>query len=123
MGGCVTTKQFIAMIGEAETGALKTEAERLSAIGDSGLAGGFYQQHWAWRVDNWPSWAWMVLRMLDAIGIENFCAQHRGLVGRALADEYNLGHLDVDPGYDKRCLAGLVRLGIAPAELDKVVSG
>lgn len=117
----MTVKQFIAMIGEAETGGLRTEDERLRAIGDSGLAAGFYQQHWAWRVDNWPAWAWPLLRVLDAIGLENYCAKHRGDTARALADRYNLGHLDADPQYEKRCQTGLATLGLGLEELDRVL--
>ena len=114
----MTTRQFISMIGEAETFGQGDEYARLRAIGDSGLAGGYYQQHWAWRVDHWPAWAWPLLRVLDAIGLENYCAKHRADTVRALADRYNLGHLDADPEYDKRCQSGLARLRIAAVEFD-----
>ena len=117
----MTVKQFIAMIGEAETGGLVTELKRLQAIGDNGLAGGFFQQHWAWRVDYWPAWAWALLRVIDAIAIENLCAKHSGTTARGLADLYNLGHLAPDPEYDRRCLRGLETLGRPSTDFDTVV--
>jgi hypothetical protein len=104
----VTVKQFISMIGEAETGGLPSEDARLRAIGDAGLAGGYYQQHWAWRV-------------LDSIGLENYCTKQPGERAEVLADRYNLGHLDADPGYDKRCRDGLARLKIPASEYLAVV--
>src|SRR5690348_47422 len=106
----MTTKQFILMIGEAETGGLAPVSERLAAIGDHGLAGGFYQQHWAWRRDYWPASAWETLRVLDAQAIALFVYKHRDLTARELADKYNLGHTAPDPTYDARCTAGLSRL-------------
>ena len=117
----MTIRNFIAMIGEAETGALKTEDERQRAIGDGGLAGGFYQQHWRWRLDYWPAWAWAVLRMLDRIGLENFCAKHQRMPARDMADLYNLGHSAEDPEYDTRCQTGLATLGLAAGEFLTVV--
>ncbi len=117
----MTVKQFIAMIGEAETGGQVPESSRLKAIGDSGLAGGFFQQHWAWRVDYWPAWAWALLRVLDAIGLENYCAKHPAKTAREIADQYNLGHLGPDPEYDKRCLRGLETLGRPSTDFDTVV--
>jgi hypothetical protein len=117
----MTVKQFIAMIGEAETGGLKDEDARLRAIGDGGLAGGYYQQHWNWRVDNWPAWAWSVLRMLDRIGLEIFAAKHPGKPARQLADLYNLGHAAPDPQYDTRCRTGLADLGRPQTDLDEIV--
>jgi hypothetical protein len=118
----MTVKQFIAMIGEAETGGMKTEDDRLRAIGDGGLAGGYYQQHWKWRVDNWPAWAWSVLRMLDRLGLENYCVKHPGKTARELADAYNLGHEAPDPQYDTRCQSGLVLLGLPQRMLENVVT-
>jgi len=118
----MTTKQFIQMIGEAETGGLKRAQDRLEAIGDSGLAGGFYQQHWTWRRDYWPLWAWTVLRLMDEAALEQYIQAHPGRTARELADNYNLGHQAPDPAYDERCLSGLSRLGISAEELDKPVS-
>ena len=118
----MTVRQFIAMIGEAETGALKNEDARLRAIGDSGLAGGYYQQHWKWRLDFWPAWAWAVLRMLDRLGLENYCAKRPPMTAHQLADLYNLGHLAPDPQYDKRCQSGLADLGLPQATLEEVVT-
>ena len=118
----MTVRQFIAMIGEAETGGMKTEDDRLRAIGDGGLAGGYYQQHWAWRVDNWPAWAWAVLRMLDRLGLENYCAKHAGKKAWEIATEYNLGHRGPDPQYDKRCQSGLADLGLPQTMIEDVVT-
>lgn len=118
----MTVRQFIAMIGEAETGGIKTDEDRMRAIGDHGLAGGYYQQHWDWRVDNWPAWAWAVLRMLDRLALENFCSKHRDWTARELADDYNLGHEAPDPQYDKRCQNGLAKQGLPPALLEGVVA-
>jgi hypothetical protein len=117
----MTVKQFVAMIGEAETGGAKTEADRLRAIGDNGLAGGFFQQHWAWRVDYWPAWAWALLRVLDAIALENFCARHPNMPARRLADLYNLGHEARDPQYDTRCQSGLADLGQPQSDFETLV--
>lgn len=117
----MTVRQFIEMIGEAETGGEASEDARLRAIGDGGLAGGFYQQHFVWRKDFWPAWAWSVLRMLDRIGLENFAARHQGATAQVLADLYNLGHVAPDPEYDKRCLAGLEALGRPSTTFDEVV--
>ena len=117
----MTIRNFIAMIGEAETGGLKSEDDRLRAIGDHGLAGGYYQQHWAWRVDYWPAWAWAVLRALDRIGLENFCAKHPRVPAQDLADMYNLGHLEADPQYDTRCQTGLAKLGIDAGQFLTIV--
>ena len=117
----MTTKQFIMMIGEAETGGLSPLKERLAAIGDHGLAGGYYQQHWAWRRDYWPAAAWEALRMYDAMAISLYVEKHRNMTARELAGMYNLGHAAPDPGYDERCTAGLSRLGIDLDELDKPV--
>ena len=117
----MTTRQFIEMIGEAETGGEANGDARLRAIGDGGLAGGFYQQHFVWRVDFWPAWAWAVLRVLDRLGLENFLARHQGKTARELADLYNLGHVAPDPAYDKRCLAGLETLGRPSTTFDEVV--
>lgn len=118
----MTTRQFIAMIGEAETGAIRDRAERLKAIGDGGLAGGFYQQHWVWRVDNWEPWMWEALQHFDADALESFIARHPAATARELADRYNLGHAAPDPSYDRRCEDGLARMGISAAELDSPVS-
>jgi hypothetical protein len=118
----MTTRQFIAMIGEAETGSVGIEDARLRAIGDRGLAGGYYQQHWAWRVDNWPAWAWQVLCLLDRLGLESFAHKHAGKTARELADLYNAGHPTVDPQYDKRCLGGLVDLGILQSAFEEFVT-
>jgi hypothetical protein len=118
----MNTRQFIAMIGEAETGAIKDEDARLRAIGDGGLAGGYYQQHWNWRVDNWPAWAWSVLRMLDRLGLENFVAKGKGRTAGQLADLYNLGHAARDPQYDKRCRTGLAALGLPPGAYEASVT-
>jgi DNA-directed RNA polymerase subunit N (RpoN/RPB10) len=117
----MTIRQFIAMIGEAETGGLKNEDERLRSIGDGGLAGGYYQQHWKWRIDNWPAWAWSVLRMLDRLGLENYCAKRSGMTAHQLADLYNLGHLAPDPQYDKRCQSGLATLELPLTTLEEVL--
>lgn len=114
-------RQFINMIGEAETGGLKDEDARRRAIGDGGLAGGYYQMHWTWRVEFWPAWAWPVLRMLDRIGLEIFVARNAGKTARELADLYNLGHASSDPRYDSRCQSGLADLGLPQIELDAVV--
>ena len=118
----MTIRQFIAMIGEAETGGLKNEDDRLHAIGDGGLAGGYYQMHWSWRYDNWPAWAWWVLRVLDRIGLEAYCVKHAPRTARELADLYNLGHQAPDPQYDKRCQSGLADLGLPQTTLEEVVS-
>jgi hypothetical protein len=118
----MTTRQFINMIGEAETGAEKTEDARLRAIGDGAVAGGYYQMHWAWRVDYWPAWAWAVLRMLDRLGLEIFVARHAGKTARELADLYNAGHPTVDPQYDTRCQSGLADLGLPQELFDMEVS-
>jgi len=117
----MTVRQFIAMIGEAETGGLKNEDARLRAIGDGGLAGGYYQQHWKWRIDFWPAWAWAVLRMLDRLGLEAYCAKHSGKTAHELADAYNLGHQAADPQYDKRCQSGLADLALPQAVFEEVV--
>lgn len=109
------------MIGEAETGGIASLQERMMAIGDGGLAGGRYQQHWAWRKDYWPSYAWEILEMLDARAINNYLSRHRNMTARDLAHEYNLGHEAPDPDYDERCLSGLRKLGIDSAEYDKPV--
>ncbi len=117
----MTIRQFIAMIGEAETGAEKNDDARLRAIGDGGLAGGFFQQHWAWRVDYWPAWAWSVLRMLDRIGLETYCAKHPGKTAAELAELYNLGHAAPDPQYDKRCRNGLAAIGRQLSAYEEIV--
>lgn len=117
----MTIRQFIAMIGEAETGGLKDEDARLRAIADRGLAGGYYQQHWKWRVDYWPAWAWSVLRLLDRLGLETFCAKHQGKTARELADLYNLGHSAPDSQYDTRCQSGLAAIGRQLSAYEEVV--
>ena len=117
----MTVRQFIAMIGEAESGGLPNEDVRLRAIGDGGLAGGYYQMHWKWRLDNWPLWAWAVLRMLDRLGLENYCAKHPGQSARKLADVYNLGHQAPDPAYEERCQNGLADLGLPQTMLEELV--
>lgn len=119
----MTIEQFIAMIGEAETGGVGHEPARAQAIGDSGLAGGYYQQHWAWRRDYWPTPFWDMLRTMDAAAIRRFVRVHPEETARELADRYNLGHSAPDPGYDQRCLRALATLGIAPGELDDGISG
>lgn len=121
-GESMTIRQFISMIGEAETGGLVNEDARLRAIGDGGLAGGYYQQHWKWRIDNWPAWAWQVLRMLDRLGLENYCVKHQGKLAHELADLYNLGHSAPDPQYDKRCQSGLADLGLPQTVLKEIVT-
>lgn len=117
----MTTKQWINMIGEAETGGLKTEDDRLRAIGDDAQAAGYYQQHWVWRIDYWPAWAWSVLRMLDRIGLEIFLAKHSGKTAREIADRYNAGHPTIDLQYDQRCLSGLDTLGLSAELFDEQV--
>lgn len=118
----MTISQFIRMIGEAETSGIKDPIKRLDAVGDDGLAGGFYQMHWAWRQDNWPLFAWQTLRVLDALALEGYCRANRNLTARQLADKYNLGHLAPDPNYDERCRLGLMHLGIAMDEIDQTIS-
>jgi len=118
----VTTRQFIAMIGEAETGGLAHTQERQRAIGDGGLAGGFYQQHWQWRVDYWRPWMWDVLQYFDADAIGHFVARRHGMTALQLAETYNCGRISVDPAYRSRCVAGLSAMGLDAAELGKPLS-
>jgi hypothetical protein len=117
----MTTEEFIAMIGEAETGGAAKLSERLNAIGDHGLAGGYYQQHWTWRRDYWPNWAWYLLEQIDREAVRLFVSDHHGKTARELAGLYNLGHAAPDPAYDQRCLAGLERLGLDSKLLDEMV--
>ena len=117
----MTLREFIDMIGQAETGGLKSEDARLRAIGDGGLAGGWYQMHWSWRVDYWPAWAWPVLRMLDRLGLENFALKHPGMTARGLADLYNAGHPTWDPQYDTRCKTALVLLRKPQSAIDEPI--
>jgi hypothetical protein len=106
----MTTEEFIAMIGEAETGGAAHLSDRLKAIGDHGLAGGYYQQHWTWRRDYWPTWAWFLLEHIDREAVRLFVSDHHGKTALELAALYNLGHPAPDPDYEERCLAGLKRL-------------
>lgn len=117
----MTSAQFVEMIGEAETGGMATKAVRLEAIGDRGLASGWYQQHWAWRRDYWTSESWAALRELDRLAIARFVERHPGKTARELADLYNLGHSDPDPRYDVRCKIGMVVAGIDTREYDRLV--
>lgn len=118
----MTTKQFIRMIGEAETGDEPSREKRLRAIGDGGVAGGYYQQHWAWRVDHWEPWMWEALQHFDADALETYVARFRHATARELADRYNLGHAAPDPSYEVRCLNGLATMGLAGSEFDKPVT-
>lgn len=117
----MTSKQFILMLGEAETGGLPKAINRLEAIGDSGLAGGMYQMHWVWRKDYWPSWGWFLLRFLDELAISYFLTQHPHATARELADIYNVGHPAPDPSYEQRCIDGLARLGLPPTLLSEQI--
>lgn len=119
----MTKDQFIAMIGEAETGGLRDAHARETAVGDGGLAGGFYQQHWNWRKDFWPACYWAVLRAMDARALELFLTAHKDKTAAELAELYNMGHAAPDPAYDARCIAGLQRLGIDPLHFHDRVSG
>ena len=117
----MTSKQWKQMIGEAETGGLPRTETRLDAIGDNGLAGGYYQMHWVWRKDYWPSWAWLVLRWMDELALDYFLAQHPNRAASELADIYNLGHAAPDPAYEQRCINGLARLGLSPTLLKEPI--
>ena len=115
----MTREQFIAMIEEVETGGLR---DRLRAIGDGGKACGAFQQHWDWRVDYWPRWAWEVLRVLDKMALQSFVERHRPEgTARELACLYNLGHKAPDPSYEQKCLSALITLGIPSLNLDREI--
>ena len=117
----MTRSEFIEMIGGAETGGLGSEDARVKALGDGGLAAGRYQQHWSWRLDHWPAWAWYVLELLDRAALREFVREHAGNTARELADLYNLGHRAPDPAYDIRCMTALARLGLAGSVFDEPV--
>lgn len=117
----MTRKQFVEMIGHAES------ENKPKTIGDGGLAAGVYQQHWAWRLDYWPDFAWQTLALLDKYALEQFCVHDsRGfprppIKARALADLYNAGHPAPDPKYDARCQKALAEMGLPLSLLDSIV--
>jgi hypothetical protein len=117
----MTRQQFVDMIAIAESN------NKVRVIGDGGLAAGKYQQHWDWRMDYWPEWAWETLALLDRYALEWFIAFDRTgkprlpITARALADLYNLGHPAPDPKYDLRCLTALEALGVTEEQYDTIV--
>jgi len=114
----MTIDDFINMIGRAETAGAANEHDRLWAIGDGGLAGGFYQMHWAWRRDYWEEVDWLLLEVMDRYALRRFIARHPDMTARQLAATYNLGHSAVDPAYSVRCLRALAALSIPVNEFD-----
>jgi hypothetical protein len=114
----MTVDQFVEMIGGAETGGMPSLDDRERAIGDHGLAGGFFQQHWVWRRDYWEPWMWSALKNMDAQAVRNFAGRFPGETARELANRYNLGHEAPDPAYDKRCLDALAAMSIPDSEYD-----
>lgn len=110
-------RQFQNLIAQIETGGMPEHA-RLDALGDGGKACGVYQQHWDWRTDYWPAWAWLLLRVIDAIAIENFVQRHRDLSARELCAMYNAGHPGANPRYEALAVEACKTLQLNPLDLE-----
>lgn len=110
-------RQFQNLIAQIETGGLP-EHERLTARGDGGRACGAFQMHWDWRADYWPMWAWLLLRVIDSIALENYVGKHDDLTARELCAMYNAGHPGRNPTYEAKALEACDALKLNRMDLE-----